>query len=49
MKLRALAFAASSVAMLATGVVQAQSANPADPDATAQGDLSVTIYNNGQA
>ena len=44
MMIRATALAAISTATLATAV-SAQG----DPDATAQGDLSVTIYNNGQS
>ncbi|HEU4651085.1 MAG TPA: DUF4139 domain-containing protein [Croceibacterium sp.] len=44
MTIRATALAAISVAALATAAA-AQS----DPDATAQGDVAVTIYNNGQA
>ncbi len=41
-------FTAISLLALAGGGTLAQSA-PADPEATAQGDVSVTIYNNGQA
>ena len=44
MTIRATAFAAISAATFATAV-SAQG----DPDATAQGDVSVTIYNSGQA
>src|SRR5688572_3859974 len=43
MRIRALL--AVSAAALAVQPVVAQ--DPADPDATAQGDVSVTIYNNG--
>ena len=39
--------AVSAVALLAPGGVMAQ--DPADPDSTAQGDVSVTIYNDDQA
>ena len=42
---RTLALAAVSAAALIAGTAFAQ----ADPDATAQGDVSVTIYNNGNA
>jgi hypothetical protein len=42
---RVLALSAVSAAALLAGGALAQ----ADPDATAQGDLSLTIYNNGQA
>ena len=45
MRLRALA--AASVAALAFQPVAGQEVG--NPDATAQGDVSVTIYNNGQA
>ena len=34
---------------LLTGVASAQTQGDVDPDSTAQGDVSVTIYNNGQA
>src|SRR5687768_4534416 len=46
MTVRAAIFAAvSTAALLASAVVLAQ--DPTDPVATAQGDVSVTIYNNG--
>jgi len=46
MTFRAAAFTAvSAAALLASGAILAQ--GPTDPDATAQGDVSVTIYNNG--
>ncbi|MGC1269645.1 MAG: DUF4139 domain-containing protein [Croceibacterium sp.] len=48
MQLRALSLAAASLVALAASAALAQQA-PVDPDATAQGDVSVTIYNNGQA
>src|SRR6187431_1902083 len=47
MNLRAAALAAVSASALLAGAAFAQ--DPLDPDATAQGDVSVTIYNNGQA
>lgn len=43
--MRTRALLAASAAALAVQPVLAQ--DPADPDATAQGDVSVTIYNNG--
>jgi hypothetical protein len=43
--MRVRAFLAVSAAALAVQPLHAQ--GPADPDATAQGDVSVTIYNNG--
>lgn len=48
MHYRSLSTAAALSAALVAVAAAAQSA-PADPDATAQGDVSVTIYNNGQA
>ena len=48
MPIRAVSLAAASVALLAASAAPAQQA-PADPESTAQGDVSVTIYNNGQA
>lgn len=48
MRYRSLLTAAGMAAALVAVAAAAQSA-PADPDATAQGDVSVTIYNNGQA
>ncbi len=49
MRLRlALLGAAASAAAIALQPALAQTA-PADPNATAQGDVSVTVYNNGQA
>lgn len=43
--MRAVAFCTASAAALLSSAVLAQDA--VDPDATAQGDVSVTIYNNG--
>lgn len=48
MRYRSLLTAAGMAAALVAVTAAAQSA-PADADATAQGDVSVTIYNNGQA
>jgi hypothetical protein len=49
MTYRAVLIAAASVAALAVPTAAGLAQVTADPDATAQGDVSVTIYNNDQA
>src|SRR5690606_2588253 len=49
MSLRAAVFTALSTVAIAVPVAGSMAQDLADPDATAQGDVSVTIYNNGLA